>query len=168
MFKKRFGIFIAVFVLSLSGIIIAQDTTDRNVRDQEYKSDTFQQDGNTTSQAWVDDLRSRLNLSDDQVTQLNDVMVRFNRESSTLQDTPETIGHSRAELQKRYSTEIESILDENQRTQWQAYKDTWWNNVNAGAHQDGTEFNQQNQKDTETDVETPEDNTETETDPEIR
>jgi len=168
MAKSGFGIFVAFFVLFFTAALIAQDTNDSKKKDREFNKDPFLQDENATSQVWVDDLKNKLNLSDDQTVQLSDILFRYNRESSTLQDTPETIGKTRSELQKRYSTEIEGILDENQKTQWQSYKDTWWNSVNSGAKHKGTEINRdyQNKMGTDSDMKNPPDDTET--DPETK
>jgi ribosomal protein S18 len=134
MLKVRFGIFIALFALFLTGFTSAQDTTDIPTRDREFETntdDTFRQgQQDPTTQAQVEDLRNRLNLTEDQVTRVNDVMTRYQTESGTLQDTPETMDYTRTEMQRRYSTEIENILSEDQRTQWRTYGPTWWNSVN--------------------------------------
>jgi hypothetical protein len=179
MFKVRFGIFIAVF-LFVSGVMFAQqDTTDFQTRDRDYNTGTMDQDA-TTTQPWTEDLRTRLNLREDQVTDINDIMLRYQRESTNIQGTPETMDNSRTELQRRYSTEIEGVLDENQRMQWQNYSDTWWNNVNThnidGTHKD-QDFREQDQNvdpeqdqydtdtyDTETDTYDTDTQTDTETD----
>jgi hypothetical protein len=180
MFKVRFGILIAVFVLFVSGIMVAQqDTTGRPPVDRDFETETFQEDANTTTQPWTDDLRSRLNLTDDQVTEVNDIMLRYQRESTTLQSSPETMTTDRSELQNRYSTEIESILDEDQRTQWRSYSNTWWDNINTQNMNDRNLENQdfenqenQDQYDTETqdqyDTETDTETQDTETDSDIR
>lgn len=168
MVKSGFGIFIAFLVLLFTGILTAQDTNDSQNKNRDLNKDPFLQDENATSQVWVDDLKNKLSLSDDQATQLSDILFRYNRESSILQDTPETIGNTRSELQKRYSTEIEGILDENQKTQWQSYKDSWWNSVNSGAKHEGTEINRDyhNKMDKDSDKDNPPD--ENETDPDIK
>jgi hypothetical protein len=173
MFKARYGIFIAVFVLFVSGLTFAQqDTTDYRIGEPGYQSghDMIDQDVSTV-QPWTDDLRTRLNLREDQVDELNDIMLRYHRESTTLQGTPETMDNSRFELQRRYGTEIEGVLDENQRTQWQTYSTTWWDNVNNNNfqqdefQQDQRDFerDRDDQFDTEMDTETDVDNTETDT-----
>jgi hypothetical protein len=194
MLKVRFGILIAAFVIFFTGINTAQqDTTDTPTRDREFETetdtyqndtyqnntdqnDTFQQDENTTTQAHIDDLRSRFNLTEDQVTRLNDVMVRYQSESTTIQGTPETNTTQRSEIQRRYNTEIEDILSEDQRIQWRSYSETWWNSVNSTGNNmdDGTDLNRDSQResdtemDTETDTDTPRDNTDTDTDTDVR
>jgi hypothetical protein len=169
MLKVRFGIIIAVFVLFVSGVMLAQqDTTDIPTIDRDYDTGTFEQDANP----WTEDLRSQLNLRDDQVTEINDIMLRYQRESATLQGSPETMEGTRTEVQRRYSTEIESILDDNQRNQWRTYSDTWWNNVNTqtteGQFQQERDIHQDrdDQWDTERpiDTETDRDNTVPESD----
>jgi hypothetical protein len=182
MFKVRFGIFIAVFVLFVAGISVAQqDTTDiyTQPREGEFDRGTYENDVHTTTKPWTDDLRSRLNLRDDQVSEINDIMLRYHRESTEIQGSPEVMGTDRMELQNRYSTEIESILDDNQRTQWETYHNTWWDNVNnTRFEQEGTEgqydtrdeYERQRESDierdrnidSEVDTEVDRDNTETE------
>jgi hypothetical protein len=142
MFKVKFGIFIAIFVLFVAGIAVAQqDTTDvyTQPREGEFDINTYETDAITT-EPWTNDLRDRLNLTEDQVSEVNDIITRYQRESTEVQGT-ETMG-TRTEVQNRYSTEIESILDENQRIQWREYSTTWWDNVNNNSFEENRYDNQ--------------------------
>jgi hypothetical protein len=158
MLKSRFGILIAVFVLFITGAITAQDTTDFPTRDQGFDTEYQQQNGtqDVRTQVYVDDLRTRLNLREDQVQEINDVLTRYNREAATTESTDPTVNNT--ELQDRYSSEIEAVLDENQKTQWRSYSDQWWNSVKTG--REGTEIyqdNRMNQPDMQQDTETQDD-----------
>jgi hypothetical protein len=174
MLKARYSIFIAFFVLFVSGFTVAQqDTTDYRIGEPGYQTGTDMMDQDaTTVQPWTDDLRTRLDLREDQVNDINDIMLRYHRESTTIQGTPETMDNNRSELQRRYGTEIENVLDENQRTQWQTYSTTWWENINNDTFQEGQidqqrDFERDRDDQFDTDMERDTD-TDTETDTEIR
>jgi len=170
MFKKGFGVFIAIFVL-FSGIMLAQDTTDSRTFDRQYDTNTMQDDAvNPDVQRWTDDLKMRLSLTEDQSTQVNEILTRYHNEVGNLSQTPgldqppTNMENSRSELQKQYNTEIESVLTENQKTQFRAYSDTWWGTINnPGVQQE--EFQneqQQNESDVEQESDVERDNTDTE------
>lgn len=99
-------------VLLFAGISFAQD----------QQAQPMQDDGQTTKEL-AQDLRDRLNLTDDQVanveTILNDYRTNINDRNADVN-----------EVSNAANARIEGLLNEGQVSTWNAVRDSWWKDVN--------------------------------------
>jgi hypothetical protein len=96
------------------------------------------------AERWTETLNTRLNLTDDQRTRINSILMDYQTRKSQLGATSDPMT-----LQSDVNRQIEGVLDDNQRTNWDAYSSAWWTEINRGA---GTEIDINRQSpDTDTD-----------------
>jgi hypothetical protein len=150
---KKFSISLSlIFVLLLSFSLFAQiDTLDRRTEprtDTQTRTDvqdhTGMQDDQTwrrNAETWSGNVHNEFQLRDDQRTRLNDIMVDYQRERAMIgSDIPDR-DQRLQELQMRYNQRLDGVFEENQRTNWQTYRQNWWNDINTEL--DGNQMNYQ-------------------------
>ena len=103
------------------------------------------------AERWTETLNNRLNLTDDQRTRINSILMDYQTRKSQLGATSDPMT-----LQNDVNRQIEGVLDDNQRTNWDTYSTTWWTEINRGTGT-GTEIDINRQstdinKDTDTDT----------------
>jgi hypothetical protein len=104
------------------------------------------------AERWTETLNTRLNLTDDQRTRVNSILMDYQTRKSQLGATSDPMT-----LQNDVNRQIEGVLDDNQRTNWDAYSTAWWTEINRGAGTDIDINRQSPDHDTDMDTDTDDD-----------
>jgi hypothetical protein len=144
MFNKRMKNF---FLPAVMLILFLMGTSFAQVEDARPQDDNMNRQN---AERWTQTLNNRLTLTEDQQTRINSILMDYQTRRNQLGTTSDP-----TTLQNDVNRQIEGVLDDNQRTNWDTYSTTWWNEINRGTGND-MQFERRNQdmehpSDTDTD-----------------
>ncbi len=97
------------------------------------------------AERWTQSLNNRLTLTGDQQTRIYSILMDYQTRRSQLgaASDPQV-------LQTEVNRQIEGVLDDNQRTNWDAYSATWWTEINRGTGTENEMYKKSPNKSTDT------------------
>lgn len=115
-----FAVLLAFFFITGTNIH-AQDSsmTPQSVTPQ--GNDTYKQN----AQKWTDQLDQKLSLTQEQKTRIQGILVDFQQSGQTATTD------NKDQLKTTYDNRIVSVLNENQKSMYNSYKDEWWSGITS-------------------------------------
>lgn len=132
--RMSFYAFFVLFSFFAVNLTAQEDTSTSRVRtDRMQQNDEFATTSRNAAQDMSRDLSTRLSLTPDQQESLNEIFWNYQRDISSSSD-PNTfdIASSRA------NDRIDQVLNENQRTTWEAMRESWWSDMRVRYGNTGT------------------------------
>jgi hypothetical protein len=108
-------------------------TQDQQTQDQmSGDEEKFKQTADELTQS----LSQNVNLTEDQRTQINEVLVEYQKDVAEIDPQAEEMDRTGKinNLQTEIRNEIEDVFDENQLTAYQESRDQWWRDVQTRIH----------------------------------
>jgi hypothetical protein len=101
--------------------LYAQDSTMQGQSGNAQGNDVYKQN----AQKWTDQLDQRLSLTEEQKTRVQGILVDF--QQANISATAD----NKDQLKTTYDSRIESVLNDNQKSMYNSYKDEWWSTITA-------------------------------------
>ncbi len=126
--KTAFAVLFAFFFIAGYNVY-AQDSsmTGKSGNTQSQGNDTYKQN----AQKWTDQLDQRLSLTQEQKTRIQGILVDFQQANMSASTD------NKDQMKTTYDNRIQSVLNDNQKSMYNSYKDQWWATI-TGSSNTGT------------------------------
>lgn len=119
-YKTALAMLLAFFFVAGYNLY-AQDSTMQGQSGNAQGNDVYKQN----AQKWTDQLDQRLSLTEEQKTRVQGVLVDFQQANMSA------TADNKDQLKTTYDNRIQSVLNDNQKSMYNSYKDEWWSTITA-------------------------------------
>ena len=93
-------------------------------------------DGEKAAAELTKSLQAKVNLTEKQVTEVQNIQIAYQKELMTLEKTEknETVSSATTEIDNNTDKKIVALLDENQQIAYESFRSEWWKQIRSTVH----------------------------------